>query len=193
MGRRKYHAKRMSVCFLVICFLVIGLNPRGQRNGSGPRFELFGMANRKDDGVKSIPLFYPVFEVQDMPRDSNRVVYPPEGWTNSLAAEYIGPDQFGNGEVYDARLDGEPFLRLIYDQRDEEITVRCLSCDQRAQPAGRFTAYPMIGIVSINATELLVPMNTPRIMRHLADRHEETLYGMDDMNFFNCLLDSCGL
>ena len=58
-----------------------------------------------------------------MPRDSNRVVYPPEGWTNSLAAEYIGPDQFGNGEVYDAQLDGAPLIRLIYDERDEEITV----------------------------------------------------------------------
>jgi hypothetical protein len=133
-----------------------------------------------------------------MPRDSNRVVYPPEGWTNSLAAEYIGPDQFGNGEVYDAQLkrtplEGAPLIRLIYDQRDEEITVRCLRCEQQSQAAGRFTAYPMIGIVSINATALLVPMNTPRIMRHLADRHDEALGGIDDVDFFNCLLDSCGL
>ena len=51
----------------------------------------------------------------------------------------------------------------------------------------------MIGIISINATALLVPMNTPRIMRHLADRHEESLGGMDAVDFFNCLLDSCGL
>lgn len=133
-----------------------------------------------------------------MPRDSNRVVYPPEGWTNSLAAEYIGPDQFGNGEVYDAQLkrtplEGAPLIRLIYDQRDEEITVRCLRCEQQSQAAGRFIAYPMIGIVSINATALLVPMNTPRIMRHLADRHDEALGGIDDVDFFNCLLDSCGL
>ncbi len=128
-----------------------------------------------------------------MPRDSNRVVYPPEGWTNSLAAEYIGADQFGNGEVYDAQIDGAPLIRLIYDERDEEITVRCLRCEQQSQAAGRFTAYPMVGIISINATALLVPMNTPRIMRHLADRHEETLDGMDDFDFFNCLLDICGL
>ena len=128
-----------------------------------------------------------------MPRDSNRVVYPSEGWTNSLAVEFMGPDQFGNGEVYDAHAGGDPLIRLIYDERDEEITVRCLRCEQRSQAAGRFTAHPMIGIVSINATPLLVPMNTPRILRHLADRHEETLGGIDDVDFFNCLLDSCGL
>ena len=128
-----------------------------------------------------------------MPRDSNRVVYPPEGWTNSLAAEFMGPDQFGNGEMYDVHVGEDPLIRLIYDERDEEITVRCLRCEQRSQAAGRFTAHPMIGIVSINATPLLVPMNTPRILRHLADRHEETLGGIDDVDFFNCLLDSCGL
>ena len=138
-------------------------------------------------------VFYLVFEVPDMPRDSNRVVYPPEGWTNSLTAEYVGPDRFGNGEVYDAYIDGVPLIRLIYDERDEEITVRCLRCEPQSQAAGRFTAYPMIGIVSINATALLVPMNTPRIMRHLADRHEETLGDMNDVDFFNSLLDLCGL
>ena len=128
-----------------------------------------------------------------MPRESNRVVFPPEGWTNSLAAEYVGLDQFGNGEVYDAEPDGVPLIRLIYDHRDEEITVRCLRCEPQAQAAGRFTAYPMIGIVSINATALLVPMNTPRIMKHLSDRHGEMLDGMDEFDFFNSLLDCCGL
>ena len=128
-----------------------------------------------------------------MPRDSNRVVYPPEGWTNSLEAEYIGPDQFGNGEVYDVPYQGAPLMRLIYDERDEEITVRCLLCEPQSQAAGRFTAHPMIGIISINATALLVPMNTPRITRHLADRHGETIGGMDDVEFFNSLLDCCGL
>ena len=128
-----------------------------------------------------------------MPRESNRVVHPPEGWTNSLTTEYVGPDQFGNGEAYDAGLDDSPLIRLIYDERDEEITVRCLRCEPQSQAAGRFTAYPMIGIVSINATTLLVPMNTPRILRHLADRHGENLGDIDDMDFFNCLLDSCGL
>ena len=128
-----------------------------------------------------------------MPRDSNRVVYPPEGWSNWLAAEYVGPDQFGNGEVYDAQLDGAPLIRLIYDERDEEITVRCLLCEPQSQAAGRFTAHPMIGIVSINATTLLVPMNTPRITRHLEDRHEIKLGDTDAMDLFNCLLDSCGL
>ena len=128
-----------------------------------------------------------------MPRESNRVVHPPEGWTNSLTAEYVGPDRFGNGEVYDTWLDGEPLVRLIYDQRDDEITVRCLRCPEQSQAFGRFMAHPMIGIVSINATALLVPMNTPRIMKHLADVHGETLDGMDDLDFFNCLLDSVGL
>ncbi len=128
-----------------------------------------------------------------MPRESNRVVYPPEGWTNSLTAEYVGPDRFGNGEVFDARLGDEPLVQLIFDQRDDEITVRCLRCEEQSQAFGRFMAHPMIGIVSINATALLVPMNTPRIMKHLADVHEEPLNGMDDMDFFNCLLDSCGL
>ena len=128
-----------------------------------------------------------------MPEQSNRVVYPPEGWTNSLTSDYIGPDQFGNGQVYDAQLNGAPLLRLVFDRRDDEITVRCLRCEQQSQAAGRFMAYPMIGIVSINATALLVPMNTPRIMKHLADVHNETLDGIDDMNFFNCLLNSCEL
>ena len=128
-----------------------------------------------------------------MPRESNRVVYPPEGWTNSLTAEYVGPERFGNGEVFDARLDDEPLIQLIFDQRDDEITVRCLRCEEQSQAFGRFMAHPMIGIVSINATALLVPMNTPRIMKHLADVHEETLNGMDGMDFFNCLLDSVGL
>lgn len=128
-----------------------------------------------------------------MPRPSNRVVHPPEGWSNSLTAAYAGADPFGNGEMYDAQLDGAPLLRLVFDQRDEEITVRCLRCEARSQASGRFMAHPMIGIVSINATALLVPMNTPRIMRHLAGVHDETLNGIDDMDFFNCLLDSCGL
>lgn len=128
-----------------------------------------------------------------MPRESNRVVYPPEGWTNSLTTEYVGPERFGNGEVFDARLDGEPLIQLIFDQRDDEITVRCLRCEEQSQAFGRFMAHPMIGIVSINATALLVPMNTPRIMKHLADVHEENLNDMDGMDFFNCLLDSVGL
>lgn len=128
-----------------------------------------------------------------MPRESNRVVRPPEGWTNSLTAEYVGPDRFGNGEIFDARLGGEPLVQLIFDQRDDEITVRCLRCEEQSQAFGRFMAHPMIGIVSINATALLVPMNTPRIMKHLADVHEERLNDMDDMDFFNCLLDSVGL
>ena len=128
-----------------------------------------------------------------MPKPSNRVVFPPEGWTNSLEADFIGADQFGNGEVYDAKWNGEPLVRLIYDARDEEITVRCLRCAEQTQAAGRFTAHPMIGIISINATSLLVPMNTPRIMRHIADRHEEPLEGLDDVSFFNSVLDSCGL
>ena len=128
-----------------------------------------------------------------MPRESNRVVHPPDGWTNPFSAEFMGPDRFGNGEVYDARLGAEPLIRLIYDQRDDEITVRCLRCEEQSQAFGRFTAHPMIGIVSINATALLVPMNTPRIMKHLSDVHEETLNDMDGTDFYNCLLDCCGL
>ena len=77
-----------------------------------------------------------------MPRDSNRVVYPPEGWSNWLAAEYVGPDQFGNGEVYDAQLDGAPLIRLIYDQRDEEksrFDACCASHNRRRQAVSRRT------------------------------------------------------
>lgn len=128
-----------------------------------------------------------------MPRASNRVVYPPEGWTNSLTVEYVGPDRFGNGEVYDTQFNGAALIRLIFDQRDDEITVRCLRCAEQSQAFGRFTAHPMIGIVSINATALLVPMNTPRIMKHLAEVHDESLDGIGDVDFYNCLLDSCGL
>ena len=84
-------------------------------------------------------------------------------------------------------------MRLVFDQRDDEITVRCLRCAEQSQAFGRFRAHPIIGIVSINATALLVPMNTPRIMRHLADTHDEMLGGIDDVDFYNCLLDCCGL
>ena len=128
-----------------------------------------------------------------MPQESNRIVFPPAGWANSLTAEYIGTDQFGNGQVYDAAYHGDPLVRLIYDARDNEITVRCLRCDQQSQARGRFQAHPMIGIVSVNATALLVPMNTPRIIKHLADRHDVALPGIDDTDFYNCLLDCCDL
>ena len=128
-----------------------------------------------------------------MPIESNRVVFPPEGWQNSFHSEHIGPDRFGNGQMYDASHAGTPLFRLIYDARDDQITVRCLLCDQQQQAGGRFQDYRMIGIVSINATALLIPMNTPRIMKHLADAHEEPLNGIDDVDFFNCLLDCCGL
>ena len=128
-----------------------------------------------------------------MPQESHRVVYPPEGWQNSLDSEPMGPDRFGNGQMFDTSLRGSPLIRLIYDARDDEITVRCLRCDQQDQAGGRFQDYRMIGIISINATALLVPMNTPRIMKHLADVHEEMLDGIDDMDFFNCLLASCDL
>ena len=128
-----------------------------------------------------------------MPRESNRVVHPPEGWQNTFDSESIGPDRFGNGQMYDASLNGKRLIRLIYDARDDQITVRCLRCDQQDQAGGRYQDYRMIGIVSVNATTLLVPMNTPRVMKHLADVHEENLGGIDDMDFFNSLLDCCEL
>ena len=128
-----------------------------------------------------------------MPKESNRVVYPSEGWRNPLTAEYVGPDRFGNGQVYDARRDDAPLLRLVHDARDEEITVRCLRCEPRSQADGRFLAYRMIGIVSVNATTLLVPMNTPRIIRHLSDVHQETIGDISDLDFFNSVLDCCEL
>lgn len=128
-----------------------------------------------------------------MPQESNRVVFPPEGWQNSLECKSVGPDRFGNGQMFDTSYHGAPLVRLIFDPRDEQITVRCLLCDQQLQAGGRFQDYRMIGIISVNATALLVPMNTPRIMKHLADVHDETLGGIDDFDFFNCLLDSCDL
>ena len=128
-----------------------------------------------------------------MPKDSNRVVFPPDGWQNPLQSEHVGPDRFGNGLMYDATISGAPLIRLVYDARDDQITVRCMRCDLQDQAGGRYQDYRMIGIVSINATALLVPMNTPRIMKHLADVHEEPLSGIDEMDFFNSLLDCCEL
>ena len=93
----------------------------------------------------------------------------------------------------DAPLDSAPLLRLVHDARDEEITVRCLRCPPRSQADGRFLAHRMIGIISVNATALLVPMNTPRIIRHLADAHQETLGSISDLDFFNSVLDCCEL
>ena len=128
-----------------------------------------------------------------MPQESNRAVFPPAGWQNALDSEHVGPDRFGNGQMYNVSRDGSPLIRLIYDARDDQITVRCLLCEPVDQAGGRFQDYRMIGIVSVNATALLVPMNTPRITRHLADVHGETLGGIDDMDFFNSLLDCCEL
>lgn len=128
-----------------------------------------------------------------MPNVSNRVIFPPEEWTNSFETEYVGPDRFGNGQMYDASFNGQPQFRLIYDARDEQITVRCVRCGLQDQAGGRFQDYRIIGIISVNATALLVPMNTPRIMKHLADVHGEPLAGIDDMDFFNCILDCCEL
>ena len=128
-----------------------------------------------------------------MPNDSNRAVFPPAGWRNSFESDHVGADRFGNGQMYDASLNGSLLIRLIYDARDDQITVRCLRCDQQDQAGGRFQDYRMIGIVSVSATPLLVPMNTPRIMKHLADVHGENISDIDDVDFFNCILDCCEL
>ncbi len=84
-------------------------------------------------------------------------------------------------------------LRLVYNHQDNAITVRCLRCAVKSLAMDSFQDYPMIGIVKVSAIRITVPMNTGRILNHLATHHQEDLDGVDDLDLFNCLLDCCNL
>lgn len=126
-------------------------------------------------------------------QSSNRAVRPRAGWSNILTSRDCGEAQLNQGRLYEASYHDRPLLRLIYNHLDNAITVRCLLCDVKSLAMDSFEDYPMIGIVKVSAIRITVPMNTGRILTHLATEHQEDLDNVDDVDFFNCILDCCNL
>ena len=131
--------------------------------------------------------------MSQMQPGSNRAVRPREGWRNILESRDCGEAQLQQGHLYEASYHNRPLLRLVYNHPDNAITVRCLLCEVKSLALDSFQDYPMIGIVKVSAIRITVPMNTGRILNHLATEHQEDLGKVDDLDFFNCILDCCNL
>jgi hypothetical protein len=127
------------------------------------------------------------------PPSSNRAVRPRAGWRNILASQDCGEAQLQQGHLYEASYHNRPLLRLVYNHQDNTITVRCLLCNMKSLALDSFQDYPMIGIVKVSAIRMTVPMNTGRILHHLATAHDEDLGKVDDVDLFNSILDCCHL
>ena len=124
---------------------------------------------------------------------SNRSIQPREGWSNAFTSEDLGEAPFQQGHIFQAHYQDRPVLRLIYNQLDNAITVRCALCEKKALALDSFEDYPMIGIIKVSAIKLTLTMNTGRILNHLSKEHSEDLGGVDDLDFFNSALDCCNL
>ena len=128
-----------------------------------------------------------------------RSIQSREGWVNVLTARDMGEAQFGQGRLFEASYDGRPVLRLVYNPVDQEatgktvVTVRCVLCGLKSRALDSFEDYPMIGSVEANTIRPLLRMSTARILKHLAAEHDEHLGGVDDLDFFNAMLDCCNL
>src|SRR5688572_11723995 len=128
-----------------------------------------------------------------------RSIQPREGWENIFTAQEMGEAQFSQGYVFEASYQNRPILRLVYNPKDHEttgkavVTVRCVLCGLQSRALDSFQDYPMIGSVEANAIRALLTMNTARILKHLATVHDVHLGGVDDLDFFNCILDCCNL
>lgn len=128
-----------------------------------------------------------------------RSIQPRAGWRNILASQALGEAQFNQGRLFEASYQNRPILRLVYDPRDNEttgktvITVRCVLCGLKSRAFDAFQDYPLLGAVEVNTIRALLTMNTARILKHLASAHEENLGGVDDLDFFHCILDCCHL
>ncbi len=135
-------------------------------------------------------------EQQPGPR---RSIQPGEGWSNLFTVQDCGEAQFNQGHLYEASYDNRPVLRLVYNIRDHEltgrssVTVRCMLCGLKSQALGSFEDYPMIGTMDVNTIRPTLTMSTERILNHLATQHDENLGGVDDLDFFNSIMDSCDL
>ena len=129
----------------------------------------------------------------------HRSITPGAGWSNIFASQDCGEAQLNQGRLYEASYQNRPMLRMVYNPRDYEltgkavITVRCVLCGVKSRAFGSFQDYPMIGHVEVSAIRLTLEMDTGRIRNHLATQHEEDLGGVDDVDFFNSILDCCNL
>ena len=128
-----------------------------------------------------------------------RSIKPQEGWINPLTSRDCGQAQLGQGLLYEASYQNRPCLRLIYNPRDYELTgkatiiVRCIHCGVQSQGLGSFEDYPMVGTIEVGTRKLTLKMSTERILNHLKDDHQENLDDLDDVDFFNAILDCCDL
>jgi hypothetical protein len=130
---------------------------------------------------------------------SQRSITPRAGWRNIFTAQAVGAAQFNQGNLYEASYQHRPLLRFVYNLRDYEltgrsvVTVRCVLCGVKPQARNSFEDYPMIGTIDVNTIRPTLKMSTERILKHLASQHGEDLGGVDDVDFFNSILDCCNL
>jgi hypothetical protein len=129
----------------------------------------------------------------------HRTITPRTGWSNIFASQDCGDAQLNQGRLYKASYHNRPMLRLIYNPKDYErtgkavITVRCVLCGVKSRAFDSFQDYPLIGTIDVSTIRRTLTMNTGRILNHLATQHQEDLGGVDDVDFFNSLLDCCHL
>ena len=128
-----------------------------------------------------------------------RSIKPREGWRNIFTARDCGEAQFNQGNLYEADYRDRTVLRLIYNPRDHEVTgrsvvtVRCMLCGMQSRAMESFQDYPMIGTIDVKTIRPTLKMSTERILNHLANEHGEDLGGVSDLDFFNSVMDCCGL
>ncbi len=128
-----------------------------------------------------------------------RSIKPRDGWSNIFTAKACGEAQFNQGLLYEASYQDRPVLRFIYNPRDYAVTgravvtIRCILCDIQPRAMESFEDYPMIGTVDVKTIRPTLKMSTERILNHLATEHDETLGGVNDVDFFNSVMGCCDL
>ena len=137
--------------------------------------------------------------MRDKQPGPRRSIKPPDGWCNPLISRDCGEAQLSQGLLYEVCYQNRPLMRLIYNPKDYELTgkatilVRCIPCGVHAQGLGSFEDYPMMGTIEVGTRKLTLKMSTERLLNHLSEKHQEDLGGMDDIEFFNSILDCCHL
>jgi hypothetical protein len=128
-----------------------------------------------------------------------RSLQPRQGWRNIFISQACGDAQFHQGKLYEASYQHRPMLRLVYNPREHELTgrsavsVRCMLCGVKARALDSFKDYPLIGTMDVNTIRPTLKMSTERILNHFATQHGEDFGGVDDLDFFNCIMDCCNL
>ncbi len=137
--------------------------------------------------------------MSEQPSGPQRSIKPREGWSNIFTTQDCGEAQFNQGNLYEASYRDRPVLRFIYNPRDHEltgrsvVTIRCMLCGIQPRAMDSFEDYPMIGTVDVKTIRPTLKMSTQRILSHLATEHDEDLGGVNDVDFFNSVMDCCGL